>query len=327
MARMDLTAMSAQERQAFQEAAQWYAQLLDDASSEEARGRWRKWLSDSDANQRAWRMASYVGGRFDALHDDASRAVLSRRHAAGRRRAIKSLALLAGAGVVSSLGVQRLPWRAWTAQQQTARGEIRSFVAEDGSRIWLDSASAVDIDYDATLRRVQLRAGRMAIQTAPDPLHRRPLVVQTAHGLLRPLGTRFTVQDSGHHTLVAVFEGEVQAESGIPDHTVRIAAGSQLRFGDGARPAPTPAARYLDSWRRGDFVADETPLSVVVDELARYRRGHLGCADAVARLRLYGVFPLVGDAALTAISRALPVDVQRRTSWWVDLVARAEVTK
>ena len=73
----------------------------------------------------------------------------------------------------------------------------------------------------------------------------------------------------------------------------------------------------------GLMVADDLPLSELVAELERYRRGHLGCAPAVAGLRISGVFRLDDtDAALSAITRTLPVRIQRVGPYWTRIDAR-----
>jgi hypothetical protein len=73
----------------------------------------------------------------------------------------------------------------------TASGQRRSFTLDDGSRLGLNSHSAVDLLFDADQRLLVLRRGELLIQVAPDP--HRPLRVRTAQGQVQALGTRFLV--------------------------------------------------------------------------------------------------------------------------------------
>ncbi|HCE41020.1 MAG TPA: iron dicitrate transport regulator FecR, partial [Alcanivorax sp.] len=88
----------------------------------------------------------------------------------------------------------------------TATGEIRDLGLDDGGRLWLNSATTVDVAYDDALRRVTLHDGEILIQTGADP-RRRPFVVDTRHGRLRALGTRFTVRHHRDHGFLAVYQG------------------------------------------------------------------------------------------------------------------------
>jgi transmembrane sensor len=73
----------------------------------------------------------------------------------------------------------------------TASGQRRSFTLDDGSRLGLNSHSAVDLLFDADQRLLVLRRGELLIQVAADP--QRPLRVRTAQGQVQALGTRFLV--------------------------------------------------------------------------------------------------------------------------------------
>jgi len=85
-----------------------------------------------------------------------------------------------------------------------------------------------------------------------------------------------------------------------------------------ARPAPHAAA-----WVQGALYADNMRLDDFIDELGRHRPGRLACDPAVAGLRISGSFPLGDtDRILAAVERALPVQAQRYTRYWVTLRAR-----
>ncbi|MNR52439.1 fec operon regulator FecR [compost metagenome] len=72
-------------------------------------------------------------------------------------------------------------------------------------------------------------------------------------------------------------------------------------------------------------MVDNVRLADLVDELGRYRSGHLGVAADVADLRITGSFPLNDtDLALTSLLPTLPVQIEQRTPWWVTVVAKRD---
>ena len=73
------------------------------------------------------------------------------------------------------------------------------------------------------------------------------------------------------------------------------------------------------------LVVDNARLEDLVQELARYRRGHLGVTPEVADLRITGSFPLNDtDKALSALLPTLPVQIEQHTPWWVTVAAKTE---
>ena len=61
----------------------------------------------------------------------------------------------------------------------------------------------------------------------------------------------------------------------------------------------------------------------VIRELRRYRRGHLGVADEVAGLTVYGNFPVHDtDRVLRMLASALPIRIEQPLPWWTRVEAR-----
>ncbi|WP_261014827.1 FecR family protein, partial [Streptococcus mitis] len=81
----------------------------------------------------------------------------------------------------------------------------------DGTHIWLNALSAMDVRFDAQQRLLHLRFGEVLIDTAKDL--QRPFLVDTAHGHLRALGTRFSVLHGEDNTTLNVFDGRVEVRT------------------------------------------------------------------------------------------------------------------
>ncbi|QJI39712.1 DUF4880 domain-containing protein [Pseudomonas sp. ADAK2] len=313
-----------------EQAAQWYVQLHDQQTGEQDRERWQAWLAQSGEHQQAWGYVERVGQRFATLQDDQQHAagqVLrnTARSPISRRQTVKSLLILAS-GSLLGWGAWRqtsLPdtLGRWTADLATGTGETRESLLSDGSRIWLNALSALNVRFDGAQRLLLLRCGEVLIDTAKDS--RRPFLVQTEQGQMRALGTRFSVRQEEQRTLLNVYEGAVEVRT-VHGQVQIVDAGQQLAFTEHHTPAATPAAAGREAWRRGVLLADNLPLGQLIEELGRYRPGHLACDPAIAGLPVMGSFPLKDtDQALRLLEAALPIRVQKTMSWWVSVGPRA----
>ena len=307
---------------AAREAAHWMMRLQGgelDTAAQQGLARWRAAHPDHET---AWQRAEQVCRTFGMLPSPLAMPVLDRPAAAQRRAALKTLAVLIVAGPAGWAMLRVAPWQAWTADLRTATGDIRHLTLPDGSDLSLNTASAADIVFGASLRLVHLHAGEIHVATAPDP-RQRPFLVRTSNGSIRAIGTRFTVRQEdrllGARTHVAVSQGavEVRPADGTP---VIVQAGWQARFDDTAASAPRPLEPHADAWLKGLLYADDTPLADVLVQLARYRHGLVRCDPAVAHLRVSGVYQLHDtDQLLSLLQASLPIRVRRRSRWWVSV--------
>ncbi|MDA8455770.1 FecR domain-containing protein [Acidovorax sp. GBBC 3334] len=288
------------------------------------RARWRDWLAADPAHAAAW---DRIAAMDERLRDTPSAAAL---HAlappgAGRRRAAVRLAVLLAAGTGALLAARETaPWQALAADLATATGERRRTVLADGTRLQLGTASAVDLRYGATERRIVLRRGEVLVDSAPDAS--RPLRVQTAEGTVRAIGTRFTVRQQEGRTAVAVLDGAVELQPrGAPAPPPVLQAGQAADF-SATQASPATALREgAAAWAEGMLVADDMALPDFLAELGRYRPGVLRCAPGAAGLRVSGTYPLDDtDRVLAALTRSLPVEVHSRSPWWVTVARRAD---
>ncbi|MET3496588.1 FecR domain-containing protein [Variovorax boronicumulans] len=318
---------AAPESRALDEAADWLVRLNDGDVSDEDRRACERWRQSHPDNARAWARAELLMNKLEGLPSALAMPSLSRATRPGRRAAVGRLAALLAAVPAGWIGWQLAGEHGWTAEHRTAAGERRELRLADGSRITLNTASAIDVRFDGTQRLVMLRAGEILVATAPDTAAtHRPFRVRTASGAMEALGTRFSVRAEGEATRIAVLEGAVRISpggSGAPASRV-LPAGRQARFTAGGIDDSTPADEADVAWTQGMLLADRMRLADFAAELSRYRPGALHCDAAVADLRISGAFPVSDtDRALGMLVSTYPVDaVMRLRGYWVTLVPK-----
>jgi len=304
------------------EAASWLALAQQRSLDAREVAELDAWRRHSEAHEKAWQAALELQRMFDGVPAEIGAEVLG-RHRTDRRAVLKSLVALAfaaPAGYAAWLHAPRV-----TADYRTAVGERDDVALPDGSRLSLNTASAVRLEYSAEERRLVLVEGEILVSTVPDSAgDSRAFVVQTRHGTVRALGTRFTVRDlDDGRTGVTVFEHAVAVRPLGAAQAHRLDAGRRLDF-DGQQVFPsTVHDEARPAWSRGQLVSRNQRLEDFLAELSRYRPGLLRCDPAVAELRLSGVFQLDDtDRVLELLGETLPVRVERRTPFWVTVVAR-----
>lgn len=300
----------------------WLVHLWSGDATEESRAQWQRWRAADPLHEQAWRRIEATNERWRVHAPGLAETLAGSPKAAGRRRALSGMAALAVTGMAVWAGNEQVATHGWLAGVRTAKGEQRRLLLSDGTQLMLNTATALDIDYSPTLRRLRLYTGELLITTAPDThLPKRPLVVDTPAGRAQALGTRFTVRHDAEGsaapgTQVEVFEGavELRSASGL---ALRIDAGQAARLPTGGTATAT-APPAEPAWAEGVLIASDMRLDAFVDELRRYRSGLIQLAPEVAGLRLSGVFPLGDtDHILQALGQVLPVRVQVPVRYWV----------
>ncbi len=324
-----------------EQAVAWYVQLASGIETAQDRADFARWRDAHPDHALAWARLQSMGQRLQAskgrVAPVVTQATLTRlAFLSNRRQALKRLMWIGVGGTSLYLAQEQVPWRSQLAvalsDVKTSTGERRNLTLSDETQLYLNTATAVDVRFDARERRIVLRSGEIMIATGKDPAGR-PFVVATADGELVPVGTRFTVRRdtdaSGPlFTQLTVTEGavEVRPEDAQADGLMLVRAGQQVSFTREAVGAPVPVQAERLTWINGTFAAESMRLDEFLSELGRYRSGRLRCAPEIAGLRITGTWPLDGPDAteriLDSLERRLPVKVSRFTRYWITVAAR-----
>lgn len=309
-----------------EQAAEWLVRLHDLDAGADVRAACARWCAEDAAHARAWARAERLMGNLGDLPPELARAVLdpsvkARQPATTRRAAVLGVATLLAAAPLAWSMWRLAEDRQWSADYATAPGGQRTVTLADGSRVTLNTASAIDVRFGAAERLIVLRQGEILVDSGKDAA-RRPLRVATSHGRMEALGTRFTVRQHADRTAVAVLAGAVHVEpaAGLP---LVLPAGQQTRFTALQAAAAAPLDPAGAAWTNGMLLADAMRLDAFALELARYRRGMVRVEPAVAALTVSGAFPIRDtDRSLAMLARTYRIAVHRRwNGWWVTLDA------
>lgn len=296
------------------QAVEWYVRLRGEGDNAQLHHDLRQWRAQDAQHERAWRQIEQVNQTLPQVNAAVAMAALA--PSSGRRRMLQLAAGGATFGLTALLMQRWQPWQAWQADLRTATGQWRNATLPDGSQLTLNTATAVQLVFDAGQRRVRLLSGEVLIRTSPDAAGR-PFLVETDDGVTTALGTVFSVRQMPSATRVAVYAHAVRIAPAAQPATQRLEAGWQADFSRDGMATPVQADERDTAWSDGVLDVLDMPLGQFVQRLARYRPGYLACDPDVAGLRLSGVFPLTDtDAVLHAVQQALPVRIETRTRYW-----------
>ncbi|CAD5107790.1 FecR domain-containing protein [Zestomonas carbonaria] len=304
------------------QAVQWLVELQDGEPSAQRRQDWAAWRAAAPEHEQAWQRIETVNRRLRGLPTDLAHRALGAPSSRSRRDALKALSVLLGAGVVGWQALEHKPWQPWLADHHTGVGERRDLTLADGTRLVLNTDSAVNVRFDQGQRLIDLRRGEILLQGAADP---RPLRVITPQGLVDRAGPQFSVRLDARLSRVSLFDGSAAIQpsvhSGVP---LRLEAGQQVSFDTHRIGTPGALDENSRAWTRGMLIASGMRLADFLAELSRYRHGRLGCDPSIADLRLSGSYPLDdSERILALLPKALPVEVRHFTRYWVSVRPRS----
>lgn len=295
------------------QAAEWLVRM-DNRPDAECQRAFQAWLAAAPEHAAAVARLQGHLAPLQALPAQAARNALRRTGRKPRTRALQALALAACLIPSALMGIKQWQQGYLLADLSTSSAEWLDRPLADGSQIHLDGDSAVDVHMDGAQRRIRLLRGEILVDVAKD---KRPFYVDTPQGSVRALGTRFTVERQEDSTLVTMLESITLIESS--GKSLQLRAGQRVRLGT-AGPGEierVDAQAQESAWGKHQLLAQDQPLSDVLERLARHRRGLLLFdRAALADMRVTVVLPIDDSPrALRLLERTLPIQVTHFTPW------------
>ncbi len=222
---------------------------------------------------------------------------------------------------------------------ETRIGEQNSITLVDGSVIQLNTDSHIQVNYEKNQRNIVLMAGEAHFEVAKDPS--RPFVVKAGDGMVRAVGTAFTVRINPEALKVIVTEGKValaaatkvlpatteldttptaQPQTGQSDRGYLVKGQSvdfnpqaDTGFGNQIQQLKEDDLGQQLAWRKGLLLFAGEPLSEVIDEVNRYTKLDIQIIDPeIADISIGGQFK-VGEieTMLKVLETSFGINVNR----------------
>jgi len=304
-----------EKRKLVQDAAEWHVLITSDDAEPEEIAAFKTWLEVEEHAkiyqrfERIWRQlepASTI-----AAHSTIDQVI----NKPGSRftKASLPVVLLAAASCLLLLKTD-LPTLV-TADYTAVKSHSQLIELPDQSTIILAPMSAVNIEYNADLRTIQLLKGQVSIDVAHD--QKRPLRINTKHGSAQALGTQFTVEYLDTYSQVKVLESKVQVCS-VQQNCQQLNTGEQSNittFGV-SEPEPLDEQFLVDPFNK-QLIVDNQPVTRVLETLQSHHLGYIAIDKASLQgINVSGVFPLDDlPMALSSLEKAVPVKVNQYSRW------------
>ncbi len=309
-----------------QQASAWVETLRQPTARQ--RAQFVAWLKESPRNVRDF-LSMYALdnalGEFDSerRHDIESLLTQVDRnivHAASRfnRMAVPEISrrhwrgiAIAATLVLVTLFMLLMPIGPRWQEFETVAGEQRAFELEDGSVMYLNTRSRVELRFTSQLRDIRLIEGEALFRVHHDP--NAPFRVHTSTAVIQAVGTQFNIYAQPDGTTVSVIEGRVKVSSGITDRNAALPLEKQGEavVAPGDSPSVSLAASEVAkinrngtinvqevenvadaiTWRERRLIFREDSLATIVQEFNRYNREQIILDDTAIAARTYtGVF-------------------------------------
>jgi transmembrane sensor len=315
--------------EAAEAAARWLMRLQDPAASGEDWLAFEQWLAAAPVHLEAYEKLEAVWGELDDRGAEitaaldapvdlaAWRATRAESGGLSRRTLVAAGSLMAASVAVGVVGVSRLgdaPGQAYA----TTLGQTRRLRLADGTQVWLNAQSRLNVAMSRDVRRVRMTEGEAVFDVAHDPA--RPFLIDTGAREVRVVGTRFNLRQRPGAFALTVSHGvvEVRRPDAPQAAPTRLTAGQRLTHRRGAHPVlSTPDDPDTDfAWTEGRLIYADAPLAEVAADLSRSLGLRVRPADPeTADLRVTGVLALDDrKTALRRLEAAAPVRAEQGLS-------------
>ena len=301
----DAYRLGAANRDPEEEALGWVVRLTSGEATEDDQREFAAW-SEAGENaisfQRAVRLWGGLGPILEEQEAAGWPAAPAVPVAVPKRRfrpLARYAALAASIALVTMVGTQYL--RVWRYDRVNVSTVPETASLADGSHIAMGPDTALDADFSGGARRVTLARGEAYFDVRHDAAH--PFVITAGKGVIRVLGTAFTLRRRDDEVVVTVARGRVEVNSG--DARAILTPDRQIHFDEnGLGHMRAVDSSLAMAWMRGRLIMENRPLADVLAELDRYQDGRILLVNEKAgRRRINAVIDLGRiDSWLTALA-------------------------
>ena len=309
----------------FEEANAWFIRLRAEDVSPNEQQDFNRWLTANPQHARAWNEVQELFALLETpaktLRHQESRSSVIQITPRSRRRCFIPIRVAAALLLCTALTffLQPAVLQNLQSDYHTSTGEQRQIALADGSRLLLNTDSAITVDVEDDERRVQLLRGEVFFEVAHAP--QRPFWVDAGEARARVTGTAFNVGRIADSATITVAEGRGETSTqGHPDLITPLTPGESAYYQgqELATKQATDVQRTL-AWRQGQMVFVQATLAEVVEQINRYRPGRIIITVEQLKHRpITAVFSVNRlDDAVTALEHTFGIRARRLTDYLV----------
>lgn len=266
----------------------------------------QRWIAEDSQHRRAFEAVTAMWELTERLPKRPMPLPLKWQRQGFRFGLVRATTMVAAVSVVAiAVGLTYF----LRAGVSTDVGEQRILTLEDGTRVYLNTASQIRVRFTDERRALELVKGEALFEVAKRPEW--PFAVRAGEQQIIALGTSFVVRRDAGRVAVTLVEGSVSvssttAEKVRAENKVHVLTpGERLTVVSSSQPRiDRPELEKVIAWRRGRVDLNDMSLSEAIAEMNRYTSVKLTVeqGDAV-QLMIKGSFR-AGDTASFAQSVA-----------------------
>ncbi|MBA5867879.1 MAG: DUF4880 domain-containing protein [Nitrospira sp. CR1.3] len=321
------------------ESLRWFVRLRSGDATDEDRRRFQAWLKKQQSHREEFDKLTGLWSELDEagplLEQELDRADAELKLAENpsvpckRRWSVYGLSTALAASLLLVIaGGWWFAGRAEITEYRTAKGEQQTVALPDGSRMVLNTETAVTAETSLFRRTMMLHKGEALFVVAHET--RRPFEVVAGGGMVRDIGTQFAVRREPEQVTVTVVEGAVEVQSSIERAQTQrgrvLTAGERVSYGEegGLSPVAMVDIPASTAWTVGQIMFEQRPLAEVIRELGRYQQVEIRVLDPhLGELKISGRFGLHDrEGFLRAVEATAPVKLTRVNA---DLIVMEEL--
>jgi transmembrane sensor len=290
-----------------EQAIAWYLQVNAAQHDADVKAKFDSWIKQDTSHAKAYEQINRIFKPLEGIDVKAAKesivSVLHTERKLKRRRNASGIAFAITMFTAIYFGSQSTDVKVMLADNKTAIGESKTLVLPDQSSIIMNTNTALDVKFDQHQRIIKLYKGEVYVEVSKDAS--RPFLVETEHGDIRALGTKFNVNRTSESTHVAMIESKVKACNQPSVFSNIIANSAQrvcvvLHTGQAVtiRNQSLDKVQEIDvdaisSWTKGTVAFDAQPLPKVLSDLQRYSPKKITfSASELNAIKVSGVLPI-----------------------------------
>lgn len=295
------------------QALEWVAKLQSDLHSQQDLDAFERWQSQSqahsDAYQSAVRLWQAVDSPAQEIYPDYQKEIEAALRAAKTSPKNAwwpqhSLAIACSLMLTVFIGLMIFNnTKALRSDYYTKPGQQMEFQLTDGSTVFMNSNTILNVDFNEHERSIELIEGEAFFKVVKNSS--RPFMVKAGKGVTKVTGTQFNVDHYQEDVEVIVKKGEVSVATANQQTT--LTAGKQVSYSADQLAAVKTANLHQLAWQNQQLIFDNQTLENVITELNHYYPGQIILLNrSLAVSEVNGVFHIADvHQALTALQESM----------------------